>query len=96
MVVTPTIIANLLTYLKNSTTGMGGTGQPRYRQHPDKTPHTFGGYHVDDWVRAFIHLYFLGRRRGKSQLGGGQGLMGKPGVVLTFRGKDSSEMLSSE
>jgi hypothetical protein len=95
--VTPTIIANLLAYLKNSTTGQGGKGQPRYQQHPEKTRHTFGGYHVDDWVRAFTHaLYFLFRRRGKSQLDGSEGPRGKPGVVLTFRGEDSSEMLSSE
>ncbi|KAK3311372.1 uncharacterized protein B0T15DRAFT_507940 [Chaetomium strumarium] len=94
---TPTIIAGLLAYLKNTTVGANGQGAPRYVQHALGTPGTYGGYHADDWVRAVLHmLYFLDRRSGKQRLDGKNGPKGVVGKVYLFRVEDSGELLSAE
>lgn len=91
--ITPTIIATLLAYLKCATTGPRFQGGKRYQQHPQDTVHTYGGYHVDDWVRAILHLLFFLSRRRKSKLDGDEGPRGQPGIVLTFRADDSADQL---
>lgn len=76
--VAPTIIATVLAYLKNITTGPGFTGQPRYHQETIGAKHTHGGYHVDDWgtrnlAPTLLHIP-ASRKVSARQRGGAKGL----------------------
>lgn len=80
-----TLTANLPVYLKSATTGPGG--EQRYEQHPLGTEARWGGYRVDDWLRALFHYLYLGqggwgRRRWTARRG--QGSQRDPSKGLRF------------
>lgn len=61
-----TLVALLLAYLKGMTTDfMSPTPGKnfRYQQQALGTPNCPGGYSVDDWFRAVVHLIYFMRRR---------------------------------
>ena len=65
----PATISALLAYLKNSNTG-GKEPAPRFTQQIGN--HCFGGYHIDDWFRAFVaNACFFRRREYSNVLGSG-------------------------
>ncbi|KAK3386190.1 hypothetical protein B0H63DRAFT_450170 [Podospora didyma] len=83
---TPTVVATLLIYLKMIRTGQNGTGQPRYTQKWGPVAYTYGGYYIDDWLRAIFHmLFFLYRRKSKSPLDGKLGVREPASKVYVFK-----------
>lgn len=64
-----TLAAGFLAYLKNTTIGLADDSNPRFTQHPIGAPHTWGGYHVDDWISAVLHYFVFVARREKVRSG---------------------------
>lgn len=76
-----TLAAGFLAHLKNTTIGLANDSTPRYTQHPLDTPHTWGGYHVDDWISAALHYFVFVQRRE----------IGNPGIFAIKASKEPAE-----
>lgn len=92
-----TTAAILLAYLKNMTVEPHGSGQPRYEKLPPGE-HVYGGYYIDDWLRAVVHLlYFQIRRSDEDTPLDGSGPRGAPTPVpLKIFGESESDPILPE